>query len=120
MKIQVTADDGSTAFEYDTAKQSNCLFPARAEVPAISDALQEAARFLGSAPVEAIRADVRALIGRIETELGAHPALTWAQTTLGNAEEHLKQFIAGVWKEPDGALMQRVVRDVRGFPVKIS
>jgi hypothetical protein len=48
MKIIVTDDAGSAAFEYDTAKESNCLCPGSEEKPSVVSALTEAARFLGS------------------------------------------------------------------------
>lgn len=50
MKIAVTAEDGSTAFEYNTAKDSSCLCPGLQERPVVLAALDEATRFLSSKP----------------------------------------------------------------------
>lgn len=121
MKITVTADDGSTAFEYDTTMGSNCLFPGGEEKPSVVAALTEATSFLGSdhSTIASIRGDISAVIGRIEHELGAHPAFTWAQTKLGNAAAHLETYVAGKWEEPAFGLMRRVVVDTRGLIVEI-
>lgn len=50
MKITVTADHGSTMFEYDTAKNSNCLCPGNGEKPSVVAAMIEATSFLGYRP----------------------------------------------------------------------
>ncbi|SDC05893.1 hypothetical protein SAMN05216337_1001149 [Bradyrhizobium brasilense] len=116
MKITVTADDGSTAFEYDTTMGSNCLCPGLAERPPVLRVLAEATSFLDdSSTVTSIRGDISAVIGRIEHELGAHPAFTWAQTKLSNAASHLESYVAGKWEEPAQDLARRVTVDVRGI-----
>lgn len=51
MRVTVTDETGER-FSYDTAKESLCLHPSRAEVPAVVDALREAARFLGAGPAK--------------------------------------------------------------------
>jgi hypothetical protein len=103
MKIQVTNDDGTEAFSYDTAKSSLCLSPGLAERPAVVAALTEATSFLGSDQhvITSISADIRAAVARIETELGAHPAFTWVQTKLGNAISHLEAYAKGLRTEPE-------------------
>jgi len=70
MKIQVLAEDGSVAFEYDTAKGSNCLCPGQAEKPGVVAALAEATSFLGfdGHTIESLGADVSAVIGQRERE----------------------------------------------------
>jgi hypothetical protein len=49
MKISVSDDKGE-CFSYDTAKDSMCLHPNKAETPAVVDALREATRFLAGGP----------------------------------------------------------------------
>ena len=65
--------------------------------------------------IGSIRADISACIGRIEHELGAHPAFTNAQTKLSNAAAHLESYAKGLWKEPVRALQP--VTDERGVAV---
>jgi hypothetical protein len=102
MKIQVLNDDGSVAFGYDTAMASEQTCPSVAETTAIAAALHDASAFLSSdhSTIASIRQDISAAIGRIEHELGAHPAFTWAQTTLSNAAAHLEHYVKGIWTEP--------------------
>lgn len=64
--------------------------------------------------IASIKADISTVIGRIEHELGAHPAFTWAQTKLGNAAAHLEAYVAGTWEEPKPF---GVTLDNRGVPV---
>lgn len=45
MKV-IVQDETGECFSYDTAKDSNCLHPSRAETPAVVDALKEATTFL--------------------------------------------------------------------------
>jgi hypothetical protein len=52
MKISVSDDTGE-CFSYDTAKDSMCLHPNKAETPAVLNALLEATNFLVSPKVPA-------------------------------------------------------------------
>lgn len=117
MKIQVLDEDGTMAFSYDTVKGSLCLSPGLAEKPAVVAALTEATSFLGSDHhvIASIKADISSVIGRIEFELGAHPAFTWAQTKLGNAVAHLDAYAKGTWTEPTWPA--GVAHDERGMIV---
>jgi len=47
MLISVKHRDGTEMFSYNTDKDTNCLHPARDEVPAVVEALKEAVHFLG-------------------------------------------------------------------------
>ncbi len=115
MKIQVLNDDGSVAFGYDAAMATEQTFPATADKAAIANALHDASQFLSQDKhvIASIKADISAAIGRIEHELGAHPAFTWAQTKLGNAAAHLEAYVEGIWTEPLSA-PAGVVTDQRG------
>lgn len=67
--------------------------------------------------IASIKADIQAAIARIEHELGAHPAFTWAQTSLKQARVHLEGYANGSWREQDQALVRDLVTDERGFVV---
>jgi hypothetical protein len=113
MKIQVLNDDGSVAFGYDTTMTTLQTFPATADKAAIANALHDATSFLGSEKhvITSIKGDIQSVVSRIETELGAHPAFTWAQTKLKNATAHLEAYVKGIWTEPAEA---NVAQDERG------
>jgi hypothetical protein len=103
MRVQVLADDGTVLFQAST--------------------IQEAADYVAASEhkvIGSIKADIQAAIVRIETELGAHPAFTWAQTKLGNAVAHLEAYVAGRWTEPDPAVAAQVVHDDRGMIVRVD
>jgi len=119
MKVQVLADDGSVVFASDDPMPAVATRALKTE---IVGALSSAAEgLLSDHPIiEAIKADIQATVGRIESELGAHPAFTWAQTMLSNARAHLEHYAAGGWIEPDQATAARIVYDVRGFVVSIK
>lgn len=119
MKVQVIDDKGTVVFESDDEAP---MIATRALKTEIAGALSSAAEsLLSDHPIiETIKADIQATIGRIETELGAHPAFTWAQTMLSNARAHLEHYAAGVWIEPDQHIEARVVRDVRGVILSVT
>lgn len=121
MKIQVLNDDGSVAFGYDTTMTTLQTFPATADKAAIANALHDATSFLGSEEhvITSIKGDIQSIVSRIETELGAHPAFTWAQTKLGNAVAHLEAYAKGLWTEPLPA-PAGVVTDQRGVIISTS
>lgn len=112
MKIQVLDDDGSVMFESDTAS-INVLAPTGAERAKVVNALHDAQQFLSANThvITSIKADIQSVVSRIETELGAHPAFTWAQTKLSNAAAHLEHYVKGIWTEPADA---SIVQDERG------
>jgi hypothetical protein len=68
--------------------------------------------------IASIKADIEACARRIEFELGAHPAFTWAQTKLGNAAAHLDHFAQGKWEEP--LVPAGTAFDVRGVLVQLD
>jgi hypothetical protein len=84
------------------------------------DLLNPAARFPRGAGdmVASIRADILKIVGRIETDLVAHPALTWAQSKLHNAAAHLDRYLKGSWTEPP--VVQGVTVDDRGVILAID
>lgn len=117
MKIQVLADDGSVKFEFDgAAAVQSASNIAAADKAAITNALHDATQFLSQDQhvIASIKADIQAAVARIETELGAHPAFTWAQTALKNAGAHLEHYVKGIWTEPPA---NSVPVDERGIQV---
>lgn len=111
MRVTIFDDKGDVLFTSDGDAAS---FQSTNKA-AIAEALDQAAGALdkgADTTITSISADIRACVARIERELGGHPAFTWAQTTLGWAEEHLKQYVSGVWKEP---APHGLIRDSRGF-----
>src|SRR4051812_8076352 len=114
MKIQITDDAGKEVFSYiGGAITVDSLTPAAVKA-AVAAALHDATQVLTAdhSVIASINADVKAAISRIETELGAHPAFTWAQTKLGNAVAHLEAYVKGTWTQPP---ISGVVTDARGI-----
>lgn len=114
MKVQVMTDDGRVVFD---SRDASALFSADLKGE-IANALHDASASLAQDHhvIASIKADIAAAIGRIERELGAHPAFTWAQTKLGNAAAHLEAYVAGKWEEPKHALIPPgTAYDVRGI-----
>lgn len=120
MKIMIVNDQGEAAFTFDSATAEGVVVTAaHSGTTDIKDALAKATSFMTSdaGVISSIKADIRSAVTRIETELGAHPALTWAQTKLGNAIAHLEAYVAGNWTEPVSA--PGVVVDQRGVIVAV-
>lgn len=116
MKVQVTTDDGRVVFD---SHDASALFSADLKGE-IANALHDATASLAQDHhvIASIKADISQVIGRIEHELGAHPAFTWAQTKLGNAAAHLEAYVAGKWEEPKQSLVPAgTAYDVRGVLV---
>ncbi|WP_315705032.1 MULTISPECIES: hypothetical protein [unclassified Bradyrhizobium] len=116
MKLQILTDDGQPVFAFGPA--GGQLLSASPSVAGdVANALHDAQAWLSQDlhVIASIRADISACIGRIEHELGAHPAFTNAQVKLGNAAAHLESYAKGAWKEPDRALQP--VTDERGVAV---
>lgn len=115
MKIQVLTDDGHVVFDFDG--QSSSFLVSTDLKGEIANALHDASASLAQDHhvISSINSDISAVIGRIEHELGAHPAFTWAQTKLANAAAHLEAYVRGVWTEP--VFPAGFVTDQRGAPV---
>jgi hypothetical protein len=101
MKIQVLGDDGRSGISIRQATKTSvrCLPVTRAEGRLA--ARSGGPRGVGSSRHRVDQGRHSGRVARIETELGAHPAFTWAQTKLGNAVAHLEAYVAGTWTEPD-------------------
>lgn len=120
MKIQVLDDAGELVLNYDTKSSDTPVgFVTMAQKTAVAAAMHDATQLLLSDHhvIASIKADIQAAVARIETELGAHPAFTWAQTKLGNAAAHLEHYVKGIWTDP---LANGVPVDERGFQVPPS
>lgn len=116
MKVQVLDDAGRVMLDFDPEKASRTIIDAAAaEKLKISNALCDALNTVNSDKhlVASISGDIRNAIERIETELGAHPAFTWAQTRLANAIGCLESYVAGIWSEP--IWPQGYAQDERGM-----
>lgn len=102
MKVQVLDDSGAVMFESDTSSTTG-VAPAAAEKAAVAAALQDAAHMLTSDQhvISSIKSDLQAVVTRVETELGAHPAFTWVQTKIGSAISDLEAYVKGVWTEAE-------------------
>ncbi|MGY3588071.1 hypothetical protein [Bradyrhizobium sp. USDA 4350] len=103
MKILIVNDNGEGVFTFDTVSAKGEVMQAvHSGKTDIANALLDATAFIKSdhSVIASIRADISAVIGRIEHELGAHPAFSWAETKLGHAAEHLEAYVAGLWTEP--------------------
>lgn len=121
MKVQVLNDAGGVIFDFDGSSGSG-LVSTDMKVD-IANALHDATAHLSQDThvIASITADIRAAVSRIETELGAHPAFTWAETKLGNAIAHLEAQLSGLWTEPQQALVPAGTGyDVRGVLVKLD
>jgi hypothetical protein len=103
MKVQVVTDDGRVVFD---SRDSSALFSVDLKGD-IANALHDAQAALSQDEhvIASVVEDVRAAAFRIESELGAHPAFTWAQTKLGNAIAHLEAYVKGEWAEPKQGLV---------------
>jgi hypothetical protein len=123
MKISILTDDGKT-IAFDTADIQTGLTGLSAAARAdASKGLKDVADILAASDhdvIASIKADVQAVVWRIESELGAHPAFTWAQTKLSNAAAHLEHYVKGIWTEPDQKVAAMVVRDVRGVILSVT
>lgn len=112
MKIQVLDDAGLVKFAFDPSVGGLSSLAA-AERTELVNVLHDAQAYLAQdqTVIASIKADIQSTVWRIETELGAHPAFTWAQTKLKNATAHLDAYVKGVWTEPGDAT---IVQDERG------
>lgn len=101
MKLQIMTDDGQPVFTFRSG-EGQMLSVGPDTSRDIANALHDAQAWLSQdlAVIGSVRADISACIGRIEYELGSHPAFTWAQTKLENAAAHLEAYAKGDWKEP--------------------
>ena len=121
MRITVLTDDGQL-MTLDTADAlagvTGLSAAARADA---AKGLKEIADILSGSEhsvVAAIKTDIQEIVRRIELELGAHPAFTWAQTTLSNAAAHLEHYVQGIWTEPP--VVQGVTTDARGVIIAVQ
>jgi hypothetical protein len=116
VKIEVLDDAGLVKFSFDPSIGGLSSLAA-SDRTAVINALHDAQAHLAhdGSVIASINADIRSAVSRIEVELGAHPAFTWAQTKLGNAIAHLEAFVKGTWTEPTP--MTGVVLDNRGVNV---
>lgn len=112
--MKITLDDGTT---WDVSGAAAAGRLTNAERTTIRNALHDAAQLLDQDQhvIASIKADIQAAVARIETELGAHPAFTWAQTKLGNAIAHLEAYVKGEWAEPP--VFAGLVMDNRGITI---
>lgn len=118
MKIQVLDDRGRVMLDFDPQNEARTMIDAaRVEKMKISEALSAAEKLVSSDRkiIASISEDILTAAGRIETELGAHPAFTWAQTKLGNAIAHLDAYMKGIWTEPPSEGLNPV--DQRGIQI---
>jgi hypothetical protein len=118
--MKITLDDGTT-FDVSGAAAAGRL--TAAERTTIRNALHDAAQLLDQDHhvIASIAADISASVSRIEVELGAHPAFTWAQTKLGNAIAHLEAYVKGEWEEPKQSLVPTgTAFDQRGVLVAVA
>jgi hypothetical protein len=123
MKIQVLTDDGQPVFAFGNNGQGQMQSVSPDVSHDVASILLDAQAWLAhdKIVIGSINADIQACVGRIEHELGAHPALTWAQTKLGNAIAHLEQFVQGKWTEPKQALVPAgTAFDARGVLVQVD
>lgn len=123
MKIQILDDAGQPYATFDGGgRLLDSAAGFQSDAVLVAGALKEASAFLSSDHhvVASIKADIQSAVSRIETELGAHPAFTWAQTKLGNAVAHLEAFVAGTWTEPDHNIASKITVDARGVPLDVA